>query len=417
MVSVGQDAGIEEGIIVGYGQSEDKSKTHETIPRVLKVPIKDNEECFLDNYKFAKIGSKRTFCAGSKNGTGACRGDSGSGLFIKIGATHYLRGIVSSSLFDENGYCDVDNYAIYTNIPQFLRWIQNPSDPSSLLAIPDVVQSKPQSQDPINQQRCGAMVETSSLIQGGKRSSVETFPWTVAIFVRQDLDLYEHKAVGTLISSKHLVSLGNPFAYINERGVLMSIDTNRLKMYFGINSFSESSVSGGLILDGALKIIIHPDFKHEIPRSSDIAIIFIQSPILLTNTISPACLWSFKNDFDDIVGKIGYAVGWGIDEEGIYSEHKKHAALKIQDRNTCHQFYPEYVREDRYFCAASANRQATSCEYDDPFYMKVNGKWFLRALVNVYFFRSDENKCSSDTPVLYEDVAVYSKWIHLQIQS
>lgn len=74
MMSLGRDAGVKEGVIVGYGQSEDKTKTHETLPRVLKIPIKDNEECFLDNYEFAKIGSKRTFCAGSKNGTGACRG-------------------------------------------------------------------------------------------------------------------------------------------------------------------------------------------------------------------------------------------------------------------------------------------------------------------------------------------------------
>jgi hypothetical protein len=74
LLDEGQDFGIKEGIIVGYGQSEDKTKIHETIPRVIKVPIKDNEECFLDNFEFAKIGSKRTFCAGSKNGTGACKG-------------------------------------------------------------------------------------------------------------------------------------------------------------------------------------------------------------------------------------------------------------------------------------------------------------------------------------------------------
>lgn len=67
-----QDAGMKEGILIGWGQSEDKSKRYETIPRQLKTSITPNEECFLDNYEFAKIASNRTFCAGNKNGTGPC---------------------------------------------------------------------------------------------------------------------------------------------------------------------------------------------------------------------------------------------------------------------------------------------------------------------------------------------------------
>ena len=76
MLSPRQEENIKEGIIVGYGQSEDKTKKHETIPRVLKVPIISNEECFLVNYVFAKLSSNRTFCGGSLNGMGACKGKS-----------------------------------------------------------------------------------------------------------------------------------------------------------------------------------------------------------------------------------------------------------------------------------------------------------------------------------------------------
>jgi hypothetical protein len=67
-----QDIEIKEGILIGWGQSEDKSKRYETIPRQLKISIKRNVECFLDNYEFAKIASNRTFCAGNKDGTGPC---------------------------------------------------------------------------------------------------------------------------------------------------------------------------------------------------------------------------------------------------------------------------------------------------------------------------------------------------------
>lgn len=335
------------------------------------------------------------------------QGDSGSGLFVKLGSIYYLKGIVSSSLFDEHGDCDVKNYAVFTHIPLYLKWIDNPNDPASLVETAVQVTQPPN--EISNQRLCGVMGESLSLIQGGKQSPSESFPWTVAIFVKEDFDLYEHKAVGTLISQKHVVSLANPISYLSDTKRILPIDIDRLKMYFGINTLSQSSASGGLVIDGAFKIILHPNFKHEIPRSADVALIFLQSPVFITRLIAPACLWTLRNDFKDIVGKIGFAVGYGINEVGEYSPYKKHAALRIQDQKVCKQFYENYLDSDKFFCAMMAG--ATPCEFDDPLYMKVNGRWFLRGLINVYFFRSDDNKCSSSSPVLYEDIARFTNWI------
>lgn len=253
------------------------------------------------------------------------------------------------------------------------------------------------------------MNESSGLIQGGRRSQNDQFPWTVAIFVKVDLDVYEHKAVGTLISQQHVVSLANPFSYIDDANRVRPISGDRLKLYFGINKLSESFVTGVLIIDGALKIVLHPNFKPESPRSADVAIIFLQSPIYLTHLISPACLWSQDNNSRNLVGQIGYAVGWGINESGEYSEYKKHAALKVLDQNVCRKFYAQYLDISRYFCTAA--KDASPCEFDDPFYIKVNGRWLFRGLVTSYYFSLNENKCDLQTPVLYEDLAPFSEWI------
>lgn len=417
MLSPGQDFEVKQGIIVGYGQSEDKTKLHETKPRKLTVPIKRNEECFLDNFEFAKISSNRTFCAGSKNDAGACRGDSGSGLFIKIRSTYYLKGLVSSSLFDENGYCDVKNFAVYTNIPQFLRWIENPLDPASVREVPENSMQliNQQQSESANRLSCGVMNEASGLIQGGKQSSRENFPWAVAIFVKQNFDLYEQKAVGTLITNKHVVSLGNPIANLNNGNVVVPVDVDTLKMYFGISSLSEQFAAGVLIIEGAEKIVFHPNFKIEVPRSADVSLIFLQSPIVFTKFISPACLSTSRTDIKAIVGRTGYAVGWGINESGSYSELKKQTGLQVQNQTVCKKFYSQYISGERYFCAMSKNG-ATPCDLDDPFYLKLNGKWFLRGLINIYFFHVDDNKCSSVSPVLYEDMTKYSNWIESTIK-
>lgn len=113
-----------EGIVTGWGKSEDPSKKHENEPKLIKVSLQTNEECFLTAKQLIDLSSFRTFCAGAKNGTsGVCSGDSGGGLFIKVEGVFYLKGIVSSSLVKVDG-CDVSKNAVYTNVLKFKDWIE-----------------------------------------------------------------------------------------------------------------------------------------------------------------------------------------------------------------------------------------------------------------------------------------------------
>jgi secreted trypsin-like serine protease len=114
---------LTNGFVVGFGKSEDESKFHENIPKVLGTPIHRNDDCFLANHELASISSKRTFCAGSGNGEGVCNGDSGSGLIVQHNGVYYLRGIVSSSLRASKYGCDVDSYAVFTDVLMFSGWI------------------------------------------------------------------------------------------------------------------------------------------------------------------------------------------------------------------------------------------------------------------------------------------------------
>lgn len=113
---------ITEGIVTGWGRSEDTSKAHENKPKLIKAPIQSNERCFLETKALLDLSSLRTFCAGLRNGSGVCSGDSGGGFFIKINGLFYLKGIVSSSLIRDDG-CDVSKNAIYTNVVIFKDWI------------------------------------------------------------------------------------------------------------------------------------------------------------------------------------------------------------------------------------------------------------------------------------------------------
>ena len=111
-----------QGYVTGWGKSEDTSKKHETIPKLISAPIQENANCLPQIPDLAPISSNRTFCAGSKDGTGVCLGDSGSSLVIKVGNLNFIRGIVSSSLSTSTS-CDVTNFAVFTDVLRFKSWI------------------------------------------------------------------------------------------------------------------------------------------------------------------------------------------------------------------------------------------------------------------------------------------------------
>lgn len=118
----GDEPTEDTGVVVGWGESEDKTKNHENLPTLIQVLFKTNEQCFLTTKTLVDLSSIRTFCAGSRNGSGVCSGDSGGGLFIIVDDRYFLKGIVSSSLVRE-GRCDISKDAIYTNVLKFRNWI------------------------------------------------------------------------------------------------------------------------------------------------------------------------------------------------------------------------------------------------------------------------------------------------------
>lgn len=115
-----------EGIIAGWGKTE-FSAISTSMPKWTKLPVVSNENCLRSNPVFSSLTSDRTFCAGVKDSaTGPCNGDSGSAFVVQTNNKFYLRGIVSSSIFDQiQQSCDTKNYAVFTDMSKFTSWVQN----------------------------------------------------------------------------------------------------------------------------------------------------------------------------------------------------------------------------------------------------------------------------------------------------
>lgn len=114
-----------QGLVAGWGRDETGQAT--TTPNKVSLQPVTNEVCIKSNRNFEYIVSSRTFCAGAKDGTGPCNGDSGAGWLVKMAdGRWYLRGIVSSSLADpsKDNLCDLRNYVVFTDCAKFMDWIK-----------------------------------------------------------------------------------------------------------------------------------------------------------------------------------------------------------------------------------------------------------------------------------------------------
>lgn len=172
-----------------------------------------------------------------------------------------------------------------------------------------------------------------------------------------------------------------------------------------------------MLIEGASKIVLHPKLAGARPRVFNLAIIFLKEPVAFSNVISPICLQYFNEDYDKILGKTAYAVGFGVDQEGSISKSKKHIPMLVVDNLTCERFFNDTIQKGKatkFFCARG-NGLDTPCRYDKPLYIKQDDRWFLQAMSSTY--KVFKNKmCRPRAPVLYEDITTTTlDWIRSEI--
>lgn len=117
------------------------------------MPVATIFECLeSDRNFFGRLLNSRSFCAGFKNGTGVCNGDSGGGMFFKIKRQWYLKGVVSfSNIESARKICNLKQYVGFTDAAKYLDWFY---ETAPINANEDPVLGHPNIRL-INQRDCG----------------------------------------------------------------------------------------------------------------------------------------------------------------------------------------------------------------------------------------------------------------------
>ncbi|XP_058065632.1 chymotrypsinogen B-like [Anopheles bellator] len=114
------------GTVVGWGYTEGKRVAN--VLRAATAPIVSHRQCRESNAAaFGGILNDNMFCAGWRNGTSPCNGDSGGGLFVRGASGSWtLLGIVAfsaSGAQDEN-FCSTSDYTVFVDVAKYMVWLR-----------------------------------------------------------------------------------------------------------------------------------------------------------------------------------------------------------------------------------------------------------------------------------------------------
>lgn len=92
-----------------------------------QMPIVSSWKCLESNREFFHVVlGEYNYCAGSRNGTSVCDGDSGGGMYVERDEVYYICGVTSVGARQKSAgvrQCDPEQYFVFTDVNHHLNWI------------------------------------------------------------------------------------------------------------------------------------------------------------------------------------------------------------------------------------------------------------------------------------------------------
>lgn len=418
---------INQGWLIGWGQRINAQRREVTALKASYAQILDLTSCFQNDPNIGAYLSATTFCAKSNDPFG-CLDYSGSGLFVLHNNRYHLAGLISvSSTVTSAGYCS--NFAVVTNVHLVINWIENHiASGGNLPAIPALASP---ARDPIQIQRpsvtadpvpsnsqCGIMTQSTGLIQGGRTALEGQWPWAVAVYRKQSFTGFILNFItGSLISNRHVYTEALALSILNNVNRIEFPRPSEIRLYIGRNSLE--GITPSTSYANAKKFIIHPSYRFGIPSQSNIAIIVLEKAVKFSSNIFPVCLWDSTSDISDLIGKKGFAFGYGGHSKESPTMIKKHTSMTIQSQRSCPRDYKYLLNNLRdssnFFCAGATrgdDTASTLCLGDAySLYYKMHGLWYLLAIGAYHDLVLQTSSCGTKKPVMFEHVGSYVGWM------
>jgi len=216
---------------------------------------------------------------------------------------------------------------------------------------------------------------------------------------------------GALISSRHVLTAAHCDA--SQSGFTLS--SVRLGQ---VNIASSVELPGVDV--GVARVVSHPEFRQSPVAIFDIAVIFLERPVPLTDHIRPLCIHHPDPDLvADPPGELIVA-GWGRTERASSSPLLQFTGLQPINRTACQEEYNKAAAKGKLgpginsltllesqLCARGQSA-TDSCSGDSggPLMAVLKGRWYLAGVVSF-----GTQRCDSSLPGVYTRVSSFWQWI------
>uniref|UniRef100_U5ESW9 Putative trypsin-like serine protease n=1 Tax=Corethrella appendiculata TaxID=1370023 RepID=U5ESW9_9DIPT len=280
------------GFVIGWGYID-----NDTVSDILNqatIPMIDYLDCIVSNpYGYSTMLNRFNYCAGYQNGTSVCNGDSGGGMFYKIGNEWQIRGIVSfSELRDDDSYiCDAKKYAVFTDVAAHIDWIKSKCEINPSRSKDEILDHP--NYGLINSHDCGVNSFSANVPEYLKPVFLN-YPWMVQIKYNSiDSDSgFQIRCFGTLINKYYVLTTAHctqvsqnelKSVILGEYDMSTNPDCYRASRYENIKCTSPYQEIN-------VKAIIRNEFIR-INRTNDIALLRLETPADTTKeNVKTICL-------------------------------------------------------------------------------------------------------------------------------
>ncbi|XP_047532757.1 serine protease snake-like [Vanessa atalanta] len=259
----------------------------------------------------------------------------------------------------------------------------------------------------------------SPVIFGGRPATPGEFPHMGAIGWRAKNPEVKwiFKCGSTLISRKFLLTA----AHCSKSSLSRSMDIVNSQpeiVRLGVEDISkdEFNINGNPVDVNINSFIVHPMYRAP-KKYYDIALIELETEVILMSNVHPACLWT-ENDNSYLDTK-GIVSGWGYTEHGRLSNHLQAAVVDFIETPLC-DLILQNIRNrnwdgfrDHQLCAGNLSGGIDTCQGDSggtvqvKIPMKTEGKMYWAVGITSF-----GKECGQkNRPSVYTRVSSFIDWI------
>ncbi|XP_031421444.2 chymotrypsin-like elastase family member 2A, partial [Clupea harengus] len=232
-------------------------------------------------------------------------------------------------------------------------------------------------------------------VVGGEDVRPHSWPWQISLQYNRNGE-WTHTCGGTLISADWVLTAAHCIS-----------SSNTYRVGLGKHNLKEDELGSQFI--PAAKIIEHENYNIFLSRN-DIALIKLQTPVTVSDSVMPACLP--EAGFLLPHNAPCYVTGWGrMKTDGPGSEVLQQALLPVVDHTTCSQpdWWSVLATED--MVCAGGDGKVAGCNGDSggPLNCQsTDASWEVHGVVS---FGSGTGCNVHQKPTVFMQISSYTDWI------